>query len=173
MATTSMTSSNPLSVKLWGAKAFYESLKYSAFGHMAARGTIMRAEELDTARKGDEVTLPYVGLLTGEGQTEGGTLTGNEESLDLDSFSMKWNVARHAVANPNDDTIEQTRTNVMFEKSSRTQLTKWMTSRMDASAFNQLAGINSTTITVDTTVYSGSKRTIVQGLNAVSEPHRS
>lgn len=170
MSTTSMTTSNALAIKLWGAKAFYESLRFSAFGHMASRGIIMRAEELDNARKGDEVTLPYVGLASGIGQTEGGTMTGNEEALDLSSFSMKWGVVRNAIASPNDDTIEQTRTNVGFEKAARDRLKNWMVSRMDASAFNQLAGVNSTTITVDGTVYSGTNRTIVQGLNTINAP---
>ena len=170
MATTSMTTTNALAVKLWGLKGFADTLKSTAFGHMARRGTIMRASELDNARKGDEVTVSYVGLLTGLGQTEGGTMDGNEEALDLQAFSMKWNVVRHAVANPNDDTIEQTRTNVEFERNSREMLRKWHASRLDASCFNQLAGINSTTMTVDGTVYSGAARTIVQGLNTVAAP---
>lgn len=170
MATTSMLTSNALAVKLWGLKAFADTLKSTAFGNMARRGTIMRASELDNARKGDEVTVSYVGLLTGLGQTEGGTMEGNEESLDLQAFSMKWNVVRHAVNNPNDDTIEQTRTNVEFERNSRDMLRKWHASRLDASVFNQLAGVNSNTMTVDGTVYSGAARTIVQGLNTVAAP---
>lgn len=170
MSTTSMTTSNALTVKLWGLKGFADTLKSTAFGHMARRGTIMRASELDNARKGDEVTVNYVGLLTGQGQTEGGTQTGNEEALDLQAFSMRWNVVRHAVASPNDDTIEQTRTNVEFERNAREMLRKWHASRLDASCFNQLAGINSTTMTVDGTVYSGAARTIVQGLNTVAAP---
>ena len=36
-----------------------------------------------------------------------GTLTGNEEALDLGSFSMSMGTTRIGVKNPNSDTIEQ------------------------------------------------------------------
>lgn len=170
MSVTTMTTSNSNTVKLWGLKGFVDTLKSTAFGNMVRRGTIMRASELDNARAGDQITVNYTGLLTGVGQTEGGTITGNEEALDNQAFSMVWNVVRHAVANPNDDTIEQTRTLIPFMERSREQLNRWHQSRLDASVFNQLAGVNSTTITVDGTVYSGSNRTIVQGLNTVNAP---
>jgi hypothetical protein len=170
MATTSLTSTNALAIKLYGAKTFYEMMKGSWFGHMTMRGSLMRAEKLDRAERGDNVTVPYVGRLTGLGITEGGTLTGNEEALDTQAFTMQWNVVRHAVLSPNDDTIEQTRTHIPFHKSALEQLKRWHMSRMDASLFNQLAGNNATTINVDGTVYSGAKRTIVQGLNSIAAP---
>ena len=170
MAVTSMLTTNDLTVKLWSMEGFVDMYKNTAFGHMARRGTLMRAEELDNARAGDELTFNFTGILTGTGQTEGGTLTGNEEALDLQAFTMRYNVVRHAVLSPNDDTIEQTRTVVPFENRARRLLPNWHASRVDASVFNQLAGVNSDTITVDTTVYSGSNRQLVQGLNTINAP---
>jgi hypothetical protein len=170
MATTNMLTGNALTVKLWALKGFTDTLKNTAFGRMVQRGTIMRVSELDNSRAGDEVTVSFTGLLSGIGITEGGTLTGNEEALDNQSFKMAFNVARHAVANPNDDTIEQARTLINFEERARSGLQKWHQSRVDASVFNQLAGVNSTNITVDGTVYSGTNRTIVQGLNTIAVP---
>lgn len=170
MAQTSMLTTNPLAVKLWSIEGFIDLYKNTCFGRMARRGTIMRAEELDRAQAGDEQTFNFTGILTGTGIQEGGTLTGNEEALDLQAFTMRYNVVRHAVLNPNDDTIEQARTTVPFENRARQLLTGWHSSRVDASVFNQLAGINSTTITVDTTVYSGNDRQIVQGLNTINGP---
>ena len=170
MGTTSMLTGNALTVKLWAKLAFIDMYKNTAFGRMARRGTIMRAQELDRAEAGDDVTFSFTGILTGTGSGEGETLTGNEESLDLQSFSMKYNVFRHAVASPNDDTIEQARTLVRFEDRARELLPQFHASRLDASVFNQLAGVNSTTITVDGTVYSGSDRTFVQGLNTINTP---
>ncbi len=170
MAITTMTTTNDLTVKLWELQGFLDIIKPTAFGRMARRGSIKRAEKLDNAEAGDEMTVSFTGLLTGQGQTEGGTLVGNEEALDLQAFSMKYNVVRHAVSSPNTDTIEQARTLVPFYKNSREQLIKWHASRVDASVFNQLAGVNSTTITVDNSVYSGSARTIVQGLNTINSP---
>lgn len=170
MAVTTMTTSNALAVKLWSAKGFLDTIKASAFGHMYARGTIMRAAELDRAEAGDTITFNFTGLLMGLGQTEGGTLTGNEEALNNQAFSMSYNVVRHAVANPNTDTIEQARANFSFNERARKMLPRWHASRVDASIFNQLAGINTTTINVDGAIYSGAKRTIVQGLNTVNAP---
>lgn len=170
MAITPMTTSDALAVKLWEVKGFLDIYKSTAFGRMARRGSLVRAEQLDNAQAGDEVTFNFTGILTGLGQTEGGTLTGNEESLDLQSFTMAYNVVRHAVASPNDDTIEQARTTVPFAKRAREGLVGWHASRVDSSLFNQLAGVNSTTITVDNAVYSGALRTIVQGLNTINAP---
>jgi hypothetical protein len=170
MSVTNMLTTNSNTVKLWGVRGWVDALRSSAFGHMVRRGTIFRASELDDSRAGDEVTLNFTGLLTGIGQTEGGTLTGNEEALDNQAFKMTWNVVRHGVANPNDDTIEQARTLIPFEQRTRELLKKWHIARLDASTFNQLAGVFSNTMTVDGTVYSGTNRIIVSGLNSVTAP---
>ncbi len=170
MATTGMLTGNALTVKLWSKLGFVDMYKGTAFGRMARRGTIMRAEELDRAEAGDDVTFSFTGILTGTGVGEGATLVGNEEALNLQSFSMQYNVFRHAVASPNDDTIEQARTNVRFEERARELLPEFHSARLDASVFNQLAGVNSTTITVDGTVYSGTDRTFVQGNNTINAP---
>ena len=169
MATTGMLTGNPLTVKRWADKGFIDMYKAHKFGHMFNVGSIFQAEEL-TGTKGDEITYDFTGILTGIGTGEGGTMVGNEEALNLSNYTMKTNVFRHAVNNPNDDTIEQARTKVPFEKRARALLPKFMGSRFEASAFNQLAGITTTTITVDTTVYTGANRTFVQGLNTVSAP---
>lgn len=170
MATTSMLTDNPLTRKLWEKLGFIDMYKNSAFGRMVRRGTIMRAEELDRAEAGDTVTFSFTGILTGIGVGEGGTLIGNEEALDNQSFAMQYNTFRHAVASPNKDTIEQARTYVKFEETARKLLPEYHASRLDASVFNQLAGVDSTTIIVDSTVYSGTDRTFVQGLNTVNVP---
>lgn len=170
MSQTSMLTGNALTVKLWAKLGFVDMMKNTCFGRMVRRGTIMRAEELDRAVAGDEVTFNFAGILTGIGTGEGGTLTGNEEALDLQSYSMKYNVFRHAVASPNENTIEQARTMVNFENRARRALPQFHASRLDASCFNQLAGVNADTIEVDGTIYSGSNRTFVQGLNSIAAP---
>lgn len=170
MAITSMLTGNALTVKLWSKLGFVDMMKRYCFGRMAQRNTLIRAEELDRAQAGDEVTFNFTGRLTGIGIGEGGTLTGNEEALDLQSHTMQYNVFRHAVASPNDDTIEQARTLVRFEERARQLLPEFQGSRMDASTFNQLAGIDSTTISTDGTTYSGTNKSFVQGLNTVTAP---
>lgn len=173
MAATSMLTSNTLARKNWesSVKGFVDIYRASWVGHMFQRGTIVEAAELTGKKAGDETTFSFAGILTGTGIGEGGTLDGNEESLDLQSFTMKTGVFRHAVLNPNDeDTIEGQRSNVNFAKTAEKLLPEFHRARMDASAFNQLAGITATTITVDSTAYTGDARTFVQGLNSVTAP---
>lgn len=170
MAVTPMLSSNPNTVKLWEQQALLEMVKTTHSGRMMLRGTIMRPDDLMRSKRGDETTISYTTILTGIGQGEGGTLVGNEESLNNEAFTMVWNVFRHAVSSPNDDTIEQRRTYIDFYKTAKKALNQFHMSRLDASVFNQLAGVYSTTITVDTTTYSGSNRSFVTGLNTVNAP---
>jgi hypothetical protein len=171
MATTQMTTDNALTVKLWAKLGFVDMYKNTAFGRMAQRGTIRKADELSRAMAGDEVTFNFTGILTGIGTGEGGTQQGNEEALDNQAFTMKFNVFRHAVSSPNDGTtIEGVRSMINFEDRARELLPAFHASRLDASVFNQLAGVDSTTIITDGTVYSGSDKQYVQGLNAVNAP---
>ncbi|MES1986722.1 MAG: DUF4043 family protein [Pseudomonadota bacterium] len=170
MSTTSMLTSNALAVKLWSKKAYLDMYKSTSFGRAMSRGTIMKAEELNTAKAGDQVTFNFTGILTGQGVGEGGTLVGNEEALNLSSYAMTIGMFRHGVNNPNTDTIEQQRTYVPFEKEARDLLPEYHAARLDAGMFNQLAGVNSTTITIDGTTYAGGNRTFVQGLNTIVAP---
>ena len=100
----------------------------------------------------------------------GGSQTGNEEALNKESFSMTTGVFRHAVLNPNTDTIEQQRTYINFDSTSEELLRGFHGSRLDASLFNAAAGITATSIAVDGTSYTGSKRLFVQGLNTPTAP---
>lgn len=170
MAVTPMTTSNNATVKRWSKEDYLDIYKSTAFGRAFTRGTIFKADELNGSQPGDSVTFTYTGILTGIGTGEGGTLVGSEESLNINTDSMVFNVFRHAVNNPNVDTIEQQRTVVPFETRSRELMKGFHGSRLDASFFNQICGINSTTITVDSTTYAGTNRPFVQGLNTVRAP---
>jgi hypothetical protein len=57
-----MLTGNALTVKLWSKMGFVDMYKNTAFGRMARRGTIMRAEELDRAEAGDDVTFNFTGI---------------------------------------------------------------------------------------------------------------
>lgn len=171
MSTTSMLSTNALAVKLWAKEDYLDIYKSTVYGRMLSSGTLHYATELNGAAKGDNVTFAFNGILTGQGTGEGGTLVGNEEALSLSSDSMAINVVRHAVNNPNDDTIEQQRTYVPFEKNARTLLKNWHKSRLEWSIFNQLAGANSTTYLIDGATYSAAdKLPFVRGLNGIAAP---
>lgn len=171
MAVTPMNRGDVLNVELWSSQLrFVEMMKRFQFGHMAARGIIMRAEELDRAEAGDKITIEQIGRLTGTGIGEGGTLEGNEEALNQQGFSMVFNNFRHAVAYYGKSTVQQARTLVRYQERAEEALRNFHGSRLDASCFNQLGGINSTTIEIEGTVYSGASRSFVQGLNTIVAP---
>ena len=171
MAITPMNRGDILNVELWSSQLrFVEMMKRFQFGHMAARDILVRAEELDRAEAGDKITVQQIGRLTGQGIGEGGTLEGNEEALDLQGFTMVFNTFRHAVAYYGKSTSQGSRSLVRFQEEAETALRNFHGSRLDASCFNQLAGLNSTTITIESTVYSGTARTFVQGLNSIAAP---
>lgn len=170
MATTAMLTGNALTIQQWSVRGFTDVYQKFCFGRMFESGIIDQRPELDRAKRGDEITVDYTSVLNGIGTTEGGTLINNAEAHNLESQSMFINVTRHGVSNPNEDTIEQQRTNVNFENQSRKQLPEWHGSRLDASVFNLLAGNLATTITVDGAAYSGGDRVIVLGHNTATAP---
>lgn len=171
MATTGMLTTNALAVKLWGKQGWLNAGQRSCFGHMLDRGAVHFAEELMGQRaRGDEITYDYVGKLTGTPIGEGGTLDGNEEALDLGNFKLGMNVTRVGVANPNDDTIEQQRTNVGFEKKTRQVIPNRHAELLDTSIFYQLAGSDPTSFTLNGTTWNAASKKFVQGHNAITAP---
>lgn len=166
MASTSMLTVNALTVKKWAMTDWLNPGPYNAFGHMVERGAIYYADELTGSKaRGDQITFSYVNKLTGIPIGEGGTLDGNEEALNLGSFSIAINVTRVGVLNPNSDTIEQQRTLVDFPARSRRVIANRHAELMDISCFTQLASFNPTSFTMGGTTWSGNNRLFVQGQN--------
>jgi hypothetical protein len=171
MASTQMTSSDALTRKLWATEDWVNPGQNVAFGHLFSRGSVFYVEDfLGNKARGDEITYDYTNKLTGIPIGEGGTLDGNEEALDLGSYTMAMNVTRIGVLNPNDDTIEQQRTLVDFPSRTRKLIPQRHMELMDASCFNQLAGFNPTSYTQNGTTWSGSNKLFVQGHNTPVDP---
>lgn len=171
MSATSMTSANALTLKIWANEDWINMGQRTAIGHMFARGIIFSAEEFKGQKsRGDQITYNYANSLTKVPVGEGGTLDGNEEALNLGSFTMAINVTRIGVLNPNDDTIEQQRTLVDFPATTRQLIPKRHYRLMDVSAFQQLAGAYPTSFTVDGTTWSGANRLFVTGHNEPPAP---
>lgn len=171
MASTSMTSSNALTLKLWATEDWVNMGQRIAFGHLFSRGSIFYAEEfLGQKARGDNITYDYTNKLTGIPVGEGGTLDGNEEALNLGSFSMSINVTRIGVLNPNDDTIEQQRTLVDFPERTRQVIPNRHKELLDTAVFYQLAGAAPTSFTLNGTTWSGNNRLFVWGHNTPVAP---
>lgn len=172
MSTTDMLTSNSLAVKLWAKQGWVQMMARTFVGHAFNRGAIHFAEDLMGQRaRGDEITYDYTGKLTANPIGEGGTVDGNEEALDLGNYSMAMNVTRHAVLNPNEDTIEQQRTNVAFEGRAREILPRRFSEYLDTSFFYQAAGADPTSFTLNGTTYATAAQKLhVQGHNTPTAP---
>lgn len=171
MASTTMTSANALTLKLWATEDWVNPGQRVAFGHMFSRGSVFYAEEfLGQKARGDQITYDYTNKLTGIPVGEGGTLDGNEEALNLGYFSMAINVTRIGVLNPNDDTIEQQRTLVDFPTRTRKVIPQRHMELLDTAVFQQLAGAYPTSFTLNGTTWSGSNRLFVTGHNVPVAP---
>ena len=171
MSSTQMLTGNALTRKVWATEDWTNPGQRVAFGHLLSRGSVFYANEFEGQRaRGDQITYDYTNKLTGIPIGEGGTLDGNEEALDLGSFTMAINVTRIGVLNPNDDTIEQQRTLVDFPQRTRKLIPQRHFELLDASCFNHLAGFNPTSYTQNGTTWSGSNKLFVQGHNTPVAP---
>ncbi|MDE2233463.1 MAG: DUF4043 family protein [Patescibacteria group bacterium] len=171
MSFTVMASSNNLTVKRWEMETWVQALQKTAFGHMMERGIIFHPEELKGEEPGDSITFAYAGKLTKVPVGEGGTLDGNEEALALNNFSMKMNVSRCGVLNPNKETIEQKRTYVDFSETAKKLMSKRVAELVDTSTFYQLAGANPSTLTIGGTTYASAADMLhVTGHNVPTAP---
>lgn len=173
MATTTMTSANNSTVAKWEKKTWVEAYQQSAFGLIAQSGGIYDASAYfrnDNGR-GDNLTFDYVGKLTGIPLGEGSTAFGNEEALDTGSHNMAINLTRIPVSNPNNGSIEQQRTNIQFDEVTANVMAGRAVELMDTSVFQQLAGVNPTSFTVNGTTYlSSAAKLQVQGHNTPTAP---
>jgi len=171
MSSTGMLTGNNLTVKKWSMQGWMNIGQSTVFGLAAQNGLIYFADDLvGTRARGDNITFDYTNKLTGIPVGEGGTLDGNEEALDLGNYQIAMNVTRIGVLNPNDDTIEQQRTNVDFGAKTAPLITKRHGELVDTSFFYHAAGANPTTFTLNGTTWAGTNKLFVQGHNTPVAP---
>lgn len=171
MGTTPMPTTSLLARKAWATEDWFNPGQRTVFGHLFARGAVYYASKfLGMDVRGDEITYDYLGKLTGIPVGEGGTLTGNEEALDIGSYKMAIGLTRLGVKNPNTNTIEQQRALMDFVDKARPQLTRRHFELMDTACMYQLAGANPTTLTLNGTTWSGANKSFVQGHNTPVNP---
>lgn len=174
MSSTPMLTADALTVKRWEMNGWVQAMQQTALGRMFNKGAVHFAEELlGKDSKGDQVTYSFIGKMTGNPVGEGGTLDGNEKALDLGSFSIAVNESRDAILIPNSG-IEPQRTLINMEKAAKTVLPVRAAELLDTSAFQQLAGVNPTSFTMNGTTYdSTAKKLHVQGHNTPVAPASS
>lgn len=172
MATTVMTASNNSTVAKWEKKTWVELYQQTAFGLIAGSNGLYdaSADFRNDNGRGDNITFNYVSKLVDNPLGEGSTAFGNEEALDTGTHNMAINLTRIAVSNPNNGSIEQQRTDIQFDEVSANLMAGRAAELIDSSVFNQLAGVNQTSFSLNGTTYSGANRLQVQGHNAPTAP---
>lgn len=171
MASTGMLTLDPLTQKRWEMTGWLNVGQHTALGRMFNKGAVYFPEEmLGEDRKGDQLTYDYIGKMIGNPIGEGGTLDGNEKALDLGSFSMVINETRDAVQIPVSG-IEPQRTKTNMEKAAKTVLPNRAAELVDTGVFQQLAGVNPTSFTMNGTTFDTAARKLhVQGHNTPVAP---
>lgn len=171
MSSTQMLTTNALTVKRWEMTGWLNVGQQTALGRMFDKGAVYFPDEfLGKDSKGDTLTYDYIGKMTGNPIGEGGTLDGNEKSLNLGSFSMAMNESRDAVLIPVSG-IEPQRTKVNMEKAAKTVIPNRAAELVDTGVFQQLAGVNPTSFTINGTTFSSAAQKLhVQGQNTPITP---
>ena len=174
MSSTPMLTGNALTVKRWAMTGWLNVGQSTALGRMFDKGAVYFPDEfLGKDSKGDSLTYDYIGKITGHPIGEGGTLDGNEKSLDLGSFSMAMNESRDAVLIPSSG-VEPQRTKINMEKAAKTVVPARAAELVDTGVFQQLAGVNPTSFTINGTTFDSTARKLhVQGHNAPVAPTSS
>lgn len=173
MSSTLMNTMDPNTRKLWSLEIWEQITQNTLFGHAFNRGSIHVAKELKGRdARGDEITFPYIGKLTGLPLGEGENASNNAEALDLSSHKMAMNVTRIPVKSPaRKGTIEQQRTLINFDDAMASRIAQRAAEYLDASMFQQAAGADPATITLDGTTYvSAAKKAHILGHNTVVPP---
>lgn len=92
------TTPSTLEIQKWRRDFFSEYQRDNLFAPYIGNGTdavIMRVNELRD--EGEQITIPIVGRLTGQGQVGANTLVGNEETMDQYGHKIIIDWARHAI----------------------------------------------------------------------------
>jgi N4-gp56 family major capsid protein len=158
MAVNTFTTNDTNAVKLWSRRLEVETLKATPIAPLigtSANSIIHMKNELSKG-PGDKVTFSLRMQLSGAGQTEGGTLEGNEEAMTLYADSLLVNELRHAVRVKGDWSISTQRIPFDLMMEAKDALVDWNARRMAVSFFNQVAGNTAQT----NTIYTGNNATI-------------
>lgn len=140
--TTVISTSDALANKQWGKDLFMDALNETYFYKFQGTGpnSMIRVLTETSKRKGDTVTVPYVGQLSGLGKTENEALYGNEESSTYYNDALIINELWHATEVKGQGTIDPQRVPFDMRDAGRELLQMWFTQRYDVALFRHLCG---------------------------------
>lgn len=170
MATTNVPTGSALANKLFAAKLMEEAITETYVNKFVGDGNILYRKDELSSKAGDQITYQLGYVPSGVGRTEGETLEGNEEALNMFTDTLVINQLRFGMRSPSKQSIEQKRVQFDFREHMYSLTKKWLATRVDSWFFNQLAGNTATSFTVEGTTYAGADRTKVLGFNTATAP---
>lgn len=150
MAVTAYGTNHPLAVKTWERGLTAEWLKALRIAPLigADKNSIIQLKDISTKGAGDRITFGLKYQLTGRGVTEGITLEGNEEALQVGNQALSINELAHAVRVKAEDTIEQQRVLFNLRQEAKDSIVDWYATRMAATFFIHACGYTGRNMTL-------------------------
>lgn len=142
MSVTNIGVDSPLAVKAWSKQLASEINKSSTIASLIGTdsNSIIQLKDVTNKSAGDSITFGLRTALIGEGVSEGVSLVGAEESLNLLSDKVIINELAHAVRVRNEGTIDAQRVAFNLREEACAGLADWYSERLSLSVFIQLCG---------------------------------
>ena len=169
MSTTNFATGDNLTLKLWGKKAFKDSVKETLYGKLAGksdRSVVQIKDELSKSA-GDRARFRLRTLPSGSGVTGDSVLEGNEEGLTYQNFDLNIDMMRHATKV--DLGMSQQRVNFDLRSEAKDALVEWWSEKQDTEFFNYLSGDTTQTSFGSNTITAPSTNRITYGNNATAK----
>jgi N4-gp56 family major capsid protein len=124
--------------KAWAKQLWKEAERENFFAKFTGEGqdNIIQVKTELKKEAGDQITIPLVMRLTGEGVTGDSTLEGNEEALQFYDCPVKVDQIRHAVRLQG--AMEEQKTSINLRQSAKDGLKLWMTEKQEHMIVNAL-----------------------------------
>lgn len=145
MAITGITTNDAAKKKAWEEKLFREQLissYWNKFMGDSPESIIQTKTNLEKA-KGDEIDFFLIPRLTGSGVTEGQTLEGREEKLNVYNFDVTLGRHRHGVRH---DYMSDKRALFSINDEGAFALKNWGTEKITSLCFDMLTGVDHTRV---------------------------
>lgn len=139
--TTSFASGDPRTETIWSKDVFVYALKNMALTALMGKdnNSLIHVNQRLTELSGDTVIFKSKFPLSGSGQGDGGTVTGNEESLKRRNMSLIVHERAHGVVS--DGPISEQRTNTEIRPEARDDLGDWFSEAFENDLVTSMAGL--------------------------------
>lgn len=139
--TTSFATGDPRTETIWSKDVFVYALKNMALTPLMGKtnNDLIHVNQRLTELPGDTIIFKSKFPLSGAGQGDGGTVTGNEESLKRRNMSLVVHERAHGVVS--DGPISEQRTDTVIRPEARDDLGDWYSEALENDLITSMAGL--------------------------------